>query len=260
MASKPQEGREQLRKKLINLVGLSLLFATGCRYTPTSKMESIDSSTINLDGSSRVTVLRESTNAALTSPWIFVYLTKGSAAFNKKPGDRIVTDQIAFEISGAWPVRATWLDNTRLQIWCDGCGAPLAWASKKRDRVGNVEVTYADFPSVPHQLQESYQDNPGGTLRAEQFYYTLSDTPISDSTTVRIEPLPLSYDKKLERINGHWPEDVLELAKTRPLFLRWSNDKTLVVLCDKCGRKLSDASNKLDSVYGVHVRFEGFVP
>jgi hypothetical protein len=126
--------------------------------------------------------------------------------------------------------------------------------------VGDIEVTYADFPSVPHQLQENHQDNPGGTLRAEQFYYTLPDTPISDLTTVRIEPLPLKYNKKFERVNGHWPEDVLELAKTRPLILRWSDDKTLVVLCDSCGRKLSDASNKLDSVYGVHVRFEGFVP
>jgi hypothetical protein len=260
MGSKPQEHGEQLRKKLINLVCLSLLFATGCRYTPTSKMEFIDSSVVNQAGSSRVTVLRESTNAALTSPWIFVYLTNGPATFNKKPGDRIVTDQIAFEISGAWPVRAVWLDDTHLRILCDGCGAPLSWASKKKDRVGNVEVTYVDFPAVPHQLQEDHQDNPGGTLRAEQFYYTLPDTQISDSTTVRIEPLPLEYNKKLERINGNWPEDILELAKTGPLALHWADDKTLVVSCGNCGRKLSDASNKRDSVYGVHVRFEGFGP
>ena len=126
--------------------------------------------------------------------------------------------------------------------------------------MGNVNVTYADFPSVPHKLPEDYRDNPGGTLRAEQFYYTLPDTPISDSTTVRIEPLPLEYNKKLERRNGHWPEDVLELANTRPLVLHWSDDKTLVVLCDKCGRRLSDASNQQDAVYGVHVKFEGFGP
>ncbi|MBB5061568.1 hypothetical protein HDF16_006304 [Granulicella aggregans] len=137
---------------------------------------------------------------------------------------------------------------------------PKRTSTALRSLWDNVEVTYADFPSVPHKLQETYQDNPDGVLRAEQFYYTLPDTPISDLATVRIERLPLQYNKKLERINGHWPEDVLELRKTKPLILRWSDNKTLIVLCDGCGKRLSDASNKLDLVYGVHVKFEGFRP
>ena len=245
---------------LLIIFSISVHFAIACKYTSTSKIESVDSSTVNQDGSYRVTVLREHTKAALTSPWIFVYLTKGAASLSKKPGDQLITDQIAFEIAGAWPVKTTWLSPTHLQVLCDGCGAPLAWASRKKDRLENVEVTYADFPPVPSELQENYRDNPDGVLRAEQFYYTLPNTPISDLTTVRIERLPLQYNKKFERINDHWPEDVLELRKTKPLILRWSDNKTLIVLCDGCGKSLSDASNKLVSVYGVHVKFEGFRP
>ena len=243
------------------LVCLSLLLATGCRYTPTSRMESVDSSLVNKDGSYRVTVLRESSNAALTSPWIYVYLTRGSDALNKKPGDWLLTSQIAFGIAGAWPVNAIWIDNTHIQILCDGCGAPLAWASEKKDRLGDVQITYSGFPEVPHELRGSDLANPHGTLRAEQFSYMLPNNPIADSTTVRVERLTLQRDKStVVRVNGRWPEDVLELRKTRPLVLRWSDDKTLVISCEACGRRLSDATIKLDSIYGVEVKFEGFKP
>ena len=251
--------RSDKRRIFTTFAGLLLFSASGCRYTPTSKMEAIESSIVNQNASYRASVLRESTNAALASDWTFVYLTKGSMPLNKKPGDMIVTAQIVFEIAGAWPININWIDHTHLQIVCDGCGAPLTWATKKNDRLGDIAVTYSDFPSVPHELKGIHLDNPVKTFRAEQYYYALPDTPIADSITVRIRHLPVGQDdRKMARVDSRWPEDILELRKTKPLTLKWSDDKTLVVSCDHCGGKLSDATIKVDCVYGIQVRFEGF--
>jgi hypothetical protein len=232
----------------------------GCKYINLSPadVKTLDSSVVNDDNSHRASVLNVRYPQALRSDDVFVYVTPGSTPFTVEPRTRLLKSQVAFSIAGARPIQVHWLNSTHLEVVCDGCGAPLEWGTKQT-QMNALSISYSGFPSQPHELREDHFDNPDGTLRAEQFYYVVPGNGTADSTTVRITPLPFVYDPKTGVLaKDRQPRNLLELRHTKPLGLRWADARTLIVLCDGCGKRLPDASVLLDTAFGSHVLFEGF--
>jgi hypothetical protein len=243
------------------LLAAGLLTMEGCNsvYLRPDDEKSVDSSVVNQDETYRASVLNVGYRQALRSADIFVYVTPGPTSFTLEPNTRLLKSRIAFSIAGARPIQVHWLNATHLEIVCDGCGAPLQWGTQKT-QINGLSISYSGFPPVPHELHGDQLDNADGTLRAEQFYYVVPGNSIADSTTVRVEQLPLIYDPKTGVVvRERQPTVLLELRHTKPLRLRWADNDTLVVTCDGCGRKLSESSAVVEGAYGARVLFKGFV-
>jgi hypothetical protein len=102
--------------------------------------------------------------------------------------------------------------------------------------------------------------NPGHTYRATVIirqYYVDGKFDTSPTTYVLLDP----YTAKPEYDNGADFKDsqvVIKPTQCGPLSVEWTDDRTLRVICEKCGISLAAVGAHPSGVGPVRVEYEGF--